>query len=131
MKLEYEKWAPIEDLPVRLLDAEIKHEADGICVLLMPFPEDEKRLLRVRFSHVLAHAWYDDFAFALGNIEYVGKPDTPTFIVRNYEWPGSHAFYEEAGPRNVRCYRFGTQNAIVDVVASGSVEAGWIENPEL
>ncbi|HEY1110059.1 MAG TPA: hypothetical protein VGE76_15520 [Opitutaceae bacterium] len=131
MKLEYEEWRPVPDLPTRLLNAHIRHDEAGICVIAMPFPEDDKRLLRVRFARVLSYAWYDDFAFALGNIEYVGRPETPTFIVRNYDWPGSHAFFEESGPRHVRCYRFGTQDAIVDVVASGDAQAEWIENPDL
>ena len=95
MAIEYQKWTPIDGMPERLLDASVSHDGSGTSVLLVPFG-DHARALRVRFSHVLAYAVYDDFTFALGDIKY-GLPGVPSFIVRNYDWPAPHMRYEASG----------------------------------
>jgi hypothetical protein len=124
MPIEYETWSPIEGMPDILLDVIIQNEDRSIAVVLVPFGEDAKHI-RVRFHHILAYAFYDDMAFALGDIFY-GPEGVSTFIVKNYDWPGSHVLYESTGCRPLHCYRFGSQNAVVDVVASGPVTAEWI-----
>ena len=125
MAIEYLQWTPIESMPERFLDASVSHDDRGTSVLLLPFG-DGARPLRVRFSHVLAYAVYDDFAFALSDIAY-GWPGVPTFIVRNYDWPAPHKRYEDTGLKEVTCYRFGSQNAVIDVLAWGVIEASWVD----
>ena len=124
MPIEYQKWSPIDGMPDRFLDATVRCDDSGTSVELFPFGEGANTL-RVQFDHVLAYAVYDDFTFALGDIEY-GMPGVPSFIVKNYDWPAPHRRYEEAGLHDVTCYRFGSENAVVDVLAAGSVSATWI-----
>jgi len=126
MPIEYQRWSPVEEMPDRLLDATVRMDDGVTSVVLVPFGE-RAGCLQVKFDHVLAYAVYDDFAFALGDIEY-GLPGVPMFVVRNYDWPGPHTRYEETGLREVTCYRFGSQNAVVDVLASGSVSASCKHN---
>lgn len=125
MAIEYYRWTPVEKMPDRLFDVTVREESEGLSVLLVPFGDGAKTL-RVRFAQVLAYAVYDDLTFALGDIEY-GLPGVPTFIVRNYDWPGPHKRFEEAGFKEVTCYRFGSQNTVVDVLAAGAVDAAWTE----
>jgi hypothetical protein len=124
MAIEYQKWAPVENMLDKFLDASVRHENGTTSVLLMPFAKGASTLC-VRFTHVLAYAVFDDFAFALSNIEY-GLPGVPTFVVRNYDWPGPHKRYEDSGCKEVTCYRFGSQNTIIDVLAWGPVVGEWI-----
>ncbi|WP_457795370.1 hypothetical protein [Horticoccus sp. 23ND18S-11] len=124
MPIEYQKWSPIDNMPERFLNAAVQSDDEGTRVVLLPFGEGA-RALCVQFNHVLAYAVYDDFAFALSDIEY-GLIGVPTFIVRNYDWPAPHKRYEDTGLRDVICYRFGSLNTIVDVLAAGPVNAHWI-----
>jgi hypothetical protein len=129
MTPDYENWSPIEDMPANLADVSITYECGRFVLYLFPASmkplELADRIIRVQFGSVLAHAVYDDMVFSLSDIRY-GIVGIPSFIVRNWDWPGSHSLYESTGYKNVTLYRFGSLSAIVDVLAAGPVRAEWV-----
>jgi len=120
-----EVWRPVADMPPSFLSATFRQSEEGLVLELLA---DDDRTLVVTFRDAVAFAVYDELVFSISDMES-GYVQSSACILHGSDWPVSHERINAAMPRSVTHYRIFTLESVLDVLASGAVEASWKESP--